>query len=157
MIRIEPFQAHQAEEVSLVILRNIREINSKDYPAAFVDLLVADFSSASMLEKAKRQFIFVAIDEGKIIGTGALENQGNPENPEYYLVAMFVLPEYHRQGIGRQLLSVVELKAIEIGAEKLTMRAAIGAPGFYQKMGYHCPKEGEKTDRWGNTILEKRL
>lgn len=54
MIRIEPFQERQAEKISALIVRNIKEINSQDYPAAFVDLLITDFSLASLLEKAKR-------------------------------------------------------------------------------------------------------
>jgi N-acetylglutamate synthase-like GNAT family acetyltransferase len=156
VIRIEPFNDHLAEEVSALILRNVREINSRNYPAAFIDLLILDFSPASLLEKAKRQFTYVAKEDDKIVGTAGLENQGEPDNPEYYAVAMFVLPEYHGQRIGKKLMRVVESKAVELGAEKLTLRAAINAPGFYQKMGYHFVDGVKKIDEWGNILLKKR-
>ena len=157
MIEISLFQESQAEDVSKLIQRNLKEVNSKDYPEEFIKLLMKDFTPARMIERAKKQFIYVARDNKKIVGTGALENQGNVDNPAYYCVAMFVLPEYHGQGIGRRLLAVVEAKAIEIGAEKLILRSAIGAPGFYLKMGYTYPLGIETRDDWGNLIMEKQL
>ena len=157
MINIRLFQDSQADEVSQLIRRNLLEVNSKDYPAEFIDLLMTEFSPNRMIERAKKQFIYVAMEDNQVVGTGALENQGDGENPAYYCVAMFVLPECHRQGIGRRLLTVVEAKAIEIGAEKLILRSAIGAPGFYVKMGYAYPDGVETHDDWGNIIMEKRL
>lgn len=41
------------------------------------------------------------LSDNKILGTAGLENKCGPENPPYYAVAMFVLPEYHGQGIGK--------------------------------------------------------
>lgn len=54
-------------------------------------------------------------------------------------------------------MQAVESKAIEMGAEKLFLRAAINAPGFYQKLGYDFVDGQKKTDEWGNILLEKRL
>ncbi len=157
MIHIEPFHEHQAEEVSALIVRTIIEIISKEYPPTFINLLITDFSPTRILEKAKRQFIFVALEDEKIVGTAGLENKGEPENPQYSVVAMFVLPEYHGQGIGKKLIRAVESKAFEMNGQRLTLRAAINATGFYLKMGYNFLEGTEKKDEWGSIMMRKIL
>jgi GNAT superfamily N-acetyltransferase len=155
--RIEKFQPGQAEAVSRLIQRNLLEINSRDYPAEFISFLVEQFSPERVVENAQVQHLFVAVADEKVIGTGGLANFGSAETPRYYGVAVFVEPECQGKGIGQQIMAAVEAQAVELGAEKITVRAAIGARRFYEKLGYVFPGGEATQDDKGNYLLEKAL
>ncbi len=156
-MRIEPFQDCQAEAVSDLIRRNLLEVNSQDYTEDVINSLVAYFSPETLLKNSRSQTIFVATQSGAVVGTASLDNFGTAQSPSYYAVAVFVLPEHQRQGIGLRLMQAVELKARELGAEKITLRASITAKGFYQKLGYRFRDGGEKLDAHGTYIMEKEV
>jgi GNAT superfamily N-acetyltransferase len=156
-MNIEPFQTYQAKAVSDLIRRGLLEINAKDYPLEFITSLVDYFSPAQIVENAQVQHIFVALEEGKVIGTSGLANFGSAEKPNYYGVAVFVEPERQGQGIGKQLVAALEAKAKEIGANKITVRAAIRAERFYEKLGFQYRDGKDILDEKGYYILEKVL
>jgi len=156
-MHIEPFQTHQAKAVSDLIRRGLLEINAKDYPLEFITYLVDYFSPAQIEENAKTQHIFVALEAGRVIGTSGLANFGSADKPDYFGVAVFVQPECQGRGIGKQLMAAVEAKAKEIGAGKITVRAAIRAERFYEKLGFHYKDGRDVLDEKGYYILEKVL
>ena len=154
---IKRFQDAQAEEVAEFIKINLLEITSIYYPPEFVEFLIDHHSPKQLLEKARTQHIFVAMEDGEAIGTGSLANFGTPEIPSYYGTSIFVALELHRQGIGRQIMQKVEEKALELGADKITVRAAINARVFYEKLGYAYKDGVETPDEKGNYVMEKTL
>jgi GNAT superfamily N-acetyltransferase len=154
---IDRFQGFQAEEVADLIKRNLLEITSKYYSPEYVASLIDHHSPTQLLEKARTQHIFVAVEDGKVFGTGSLANFGTPETPSYYGTAIFVALGFHRQGIGRQIMRKVEEKALELGADKITVRAAINAQAFYEKLGYTYRDGIETPDGKGNFVMEKAL
>lgn len=156
-MRIERFQAPQADAVSRIIRRDLIEINSRDYSQDRIDALIAYFSPEKIEENSRSQCTFVAIQDGQIVGTASLDNFGSAESPDYYAVAVFVLPESHGQGIGTRLMEVVESEARKLGAGKITVRAAITAKGFYLKLGYNFRDGLEELDDNRNYIMEKAL
>ncbi len=154
-MRIERFRVSQADAVSRIIRRNLIEINSRDYAQDRIDALVAYFSPEKMVENSQSQCIFVAIQDDQVVGTAGLDNFGSVENPDYYAVAVFVLPELHGQGIGTRLMKAVESEARRLGAERITVRAAITAKDFYLKLGYGFRDGAEELDDNRNYIMEK--
>ena len=156
-MRIEQFRDCQAEAVSNLIRRNLLEVNSRDYAEDVINSLAAYFSPATLLKNSRSQTIFVATQDGEVVGTASLDNFGTAASPDYYAVAVFVLPESQRQGIGLRLMEAVELKAKELGAEKLTLRASITAKAFYRKLGYRFRDGCEKLDEHGTYIMEKEV
>jgi predicted N-acetyltransferase YhbS len=153
-MRIEQFQDSQADAVSNIIRRNLIEVNSKDYSEDIIHALVEYFAPANIVKNARSQCTFVAIQDGEVVGTASLDNFGSEESPNYYAVAVFVLPELHGQGIGTRLIEAVESKAWELEVEKITVRASITAKGFYQKLGYQF-RDGEVLDDHQNYVMEK--
>ena len=113
-------------------------MSSRDYSEAFIEGLVEYFSPETLLEKAREQHILVAVDDdGEIVGTAALANFGSAEaEPDYYAVSVFVVPEQHRKRVGTRLMQAVEAQARVLHASRITVRAAMSAKGFYQKLGY---------------------
>ena len=154
---IDTFQDSQAEEVAELINRNLLEITSKYYSSEYVTSLVDHHSPKQLLEKAKTQVIFVAVEDGKAVGTGSIANFGNSEMPSYYGTSIFVALEFHRRGIGRQLMQKVEEKALELGADKITVRAAVNAREFYEKLGYSYRDGLETPDEKENFVMDKVL
>jgi len=154
---IDRFQESQAEEVAKLIKRNLLEIISKYYPAEYVTDLIAEHSAISILRKALTQYVFVATENGEVVGTGSLADYGTAEMPSYYGTAIFVSPDFQSRGVGRQLMNKVEAQAREMGAEKLTVRAAVNARGFYEKLGYVYRDDSALPDDRGNFVMEKSL
>jgi GNAT superfamily N-acetyltransferase len=91
------------------------------------------------------------------VGTGSLANFGSEENPSYYGTAVFVALEHHRQGIGKSIMQKLEEKAAELGADKITVRAAVNARVFYEKIDYSYKDGIALEDERGNYIMEKEL
>jgi len=154
---IDRFQASQAEEVAELIRGNLLEIISQYYAPEYVASLITHHSPLQLLKNAETQYIFVAIENGKAIGTGSLANFGTRETPSYYGTAIFVALEFHRKGIGRQIMQKVEEKALELGANKITVRAAVNARHFYEKLGYIYRDGIELPDEKGNFVMDKDL
>jgi len=154
---IERFQASQAEEVADLIKRNLLEITSQYYSPGYVASLIDHHSPMQLLENAWTQHIFVAMEDSKVVGTGSLANFGTPETPSYYGTSIFVALELHRHGIGRQIMQKIEEKALEVGADKITVRAAVNARQFYEKLGYTYRDGIELPDERGNFIMDKTL
>lgn len=154
---IDRFQASQAEEVAELIKRNLLEITSQYYTPEYVASLIEHHSPMQLLQNAETQYVFVATENGKAIGTGSLANFGTPENPSYYGTAIFVALEFHRKGIGRQIMRRIEEKALELGTTKITVRAAVNARKFYEKLGYTYQNGIEMPDEKGNFVMDKAL
>jgi GNAT superfamily N-acetyltransferase len=154
-MRIERFQDFQADAVSSIIRRNLTEVNSKDYPEDIIRSLFEHFAPENILKNAQSQYTFVVIQDSEVVGTASLADFGSAESPNYYAVTIFVLPELHGQGIGTKLIKAVELKAWELEAKKITVRASITAKGFYQKLGYQF-RDGEVLDDNRNYVMEKK-
>lgn len=154
-MRIERFQASQAGVVSHIIRRNLIEINSRDYSRDRIDALVAYFSPEKIEENSRSQCTFVAIRDDQVVGTASLDSSGSAESPDYYAVTVFVLPELHGQGIGTRLIEAVESEARRLGADKITVPAAITAKGFYLKLGYSFRDGVEELDDNREYIMEK--
>jgi GNAT superfamily N-acetyltransferase len=152
---IERLQDSQAEDVSGLIKRNLLEIISNYYPSAYVAALIAEFSPANILRHARTHRVFVAIEGAEVIGTGSLADFGTAETPSYYGTAIFVTPEYHSTGVGRQLMHRIEAQAVELGADRITVRAAVNARGFYEKLGYLYRDGIAVPDERGNFVMVK--
>jgi len=119
--------------------------------------LIDHHSPLQLLKNAETHYIYVAIKDGKAVGTGSLANLGTPEMPRYYGTAIFVALEFHRKGIGRQIMRRVEEKVLELGAAKITVRAAVNARHFYEKLGYTYQDGIEIPDEKGNFEMDKTL
>lgn len=72
----------------------------------------------------------VALDNGKIIGYGFI----NLKDKE--VKGMYLLPKVARNGVGRMMLSRLEVMAREHGLDKLVLNSTLNAVPFYEKRGY---------------------
>ncbi len=156
-MNINRFHNLQAKEVAALIKRNLEEISSQYYSPEYIDSIISHLSASKLIERAETEHIFVAMKEGEIEGTGTLSNFGSEENPSYYGTAVFVKLEFHKRGIGTSIMEKLEERATELGANKITVRAAVNARVFYEKLDYHYQHGIALEDERGNYIMEKEL
>jgi GNAT superfamily N-acetyltransferase len=148
MAEIRPFRSGDGAAVSSIIVRCLREINIRDYPAEIITRMCAHFSAAQIEELAQDRQIFVAIEEQAVVGT--VSRDGNK------VFTMFVQPAMIGRGVGRQLMHHIEALAADEGYDYMETGASITAHGFYLRLGYVDVRTSE-TDFGLNYILRKSL
>ena len=157
MIEIKEYNETYVEQISTIIIRNLLEINVKDYGIEKVQEMAKDFTVEKLKDTLKnRKKVFVAIKDNKVVGTAGIDvSWYNPD--EYYVLTVFVKPENHGQGIGKKLIEKVEEYATTLPVKKLIIPASITAHEFYYKLGYKY-KDGKKELNDENMyIMEKNL
>jgi len=138
MIEIREYDEAYANALSKIILSNLYTITVIDHGKAVVDRIARHFTE----EKIKQNFpyrakCYVALKDGKVIGTASLDNfRGNNVADRYMVCTVFVDMDYHKHGAGKKLMQMVEDYAKEIHAKELIILSSIYAVEFYRKLGY---------------------
>ncbi|MBR3532746.1 MAG: GNAT family N-acetyltransferase [Clostridiales bacterium] len=133
---ISRFKEEQAKEVSDLIRTTIRISNTKDYPLELMEQLIESETPEHVIERASWTHFYVAQDEGRIVGCGAIGPYWGKED-ESSLFTIFVLPEYQGKGIGRSIIETLENDMFFLRAKRIEIPASITGVPFYLKMGYH--------------------
>lgn len=132
---IRRFEKSDAKEVSDLIATTLRTTNIKDYSKEHIENDVKQFQPNNILERDSWTNIYVVIEDGKIIGCGAIGPYWGKED-ESSLYTIFVLPEYQGRGIGRKIIETLEKDEYFLRAKRIEIPASITALEFYKKMGY---------------------
>ncbi len=146
---IRRFTEQDAKAVSELIIRTIRISNVRDYPAELMEELVRTETPEHVLQRASWTHFYVAEEEGKIIGCGAIGPYWGKED-ESSLFTIFVDPDCQGKGIGRAIVGALEQDEFALRARRIEIPASITGLPFYQKMGYSF-KDGK------NEIDEEHL
>jgi putative acetyltransferase len=104
-------------------------------PAIIVPERVEAF--AHWIERGEELIVVATNPVGKVIGFGSIV----PDKSE--LRAVYVDPQYGRQGVGRALVGRLEELAREAGLIELRMDASINAVPFYKANGFVALARGE--------------
>jgi Acetyltransferase (GNAT) family. len=80
--------------------------------------------------------VYVAEDNGEIVGTGAFANFGDDAVPKYSVSNLYVLPEKHHQGIGRCIFNILKNDAMNQKAKSFHVPSTRNGVAFYKKMGF---------------------
>ena len=155
MIEIKEYNETYVEQISTIIIRNLLEINVKDYGVEKVQEMAKDFTVEKLKDTLKnRKKVFVAIKNNEVVGTAGIDvSWYNPD--EYYILTVFVKPENHGEGIGRLLIKAIEDYAIHSNFKKLIIPASITAHEFYYKLGYRY-KDNQKVLNNDNMYLMEK-
>lgn len=143
-----------AEEVAGLIIRNFKEVNSKDYSQNAIQELVKTHDAEWVKGVAGYAHMYVFCLDEKIIGVGSISSFWGSET-ESILLTVFVLPEFHGKGIGRTIIRTLEQDDLFIRAERVEIPASITAVDFYQKFGYGFKNNVKQLDEEGHFRLEK--
>lgn len=152
---IRKFRPEDAEETSRMIAASLRVTNGPDYPAEEIEELVEFYSPAGVLRRAGESHMYVAWEDGAVVGCGAVSGYNGSET-ESYIMTLFVLPGCQGRGVGRELLETLEADEFFLRAERVELSSSITAHGFYKKMGYTYMNGSGEPDEHGSVFMEKR-
>ena len=140
---IRKFEKQDANETARLIRKVLTEVNSKDYPQNVIHNLSRRYSTERMIKIALKRNVYVALENGRIIGTAAIEDD--------YISNVFVDLDYHGKGLGSALMEKVEQIARNRGKTKVRLDACITALDFYKKRGY-VKRKTILSDIYGTTF-----
>ena len=95
-----------------------------------------EYDPASLPDLIRGSFVFaVAIDTqtGRAIGMGRVLSDGVSDG---YIQDLVVLPEFRKQGIGKEIVSALVKKCKESGVTWVSLVAAPGTDAFYLPLGF---------------------
>lgn len=150
----KPYQEEDAEEIVNLIIRNFREVNVKDYGEEAMDALSATHDVNWFKGVAEYANVYVFWNENKIVGVGSISSFWGSLT-ESILLTIFVLPEFHGQGIGSYIIDTLESDALFLRAERIEIPASITAIEFYRKKGYEYKNGIKELDEEQHYRLEK--
>lgn len=157
MIEIRPIQPNEVLDAKRVIFTVAYEVFKE---AGTLEESIAKYSAQGKLSEMddvrKNYFencgtFLVTVDDGRIIGTGAIRwlEEGVCE-----LKRMWLLTEYHGQGLGYRMMQELfkiardmGYKAIRLETDRVVQTRAVN---FYKKLGfYEIPRFGDDPDDMG--------
>ena len=153
-MNIRKFQNQDAHELAEVIATTLRTTNSKDYSSEYIENDISFLTAEKLTECSGWMNLYVACEEDKIIGCGAIGPYWNKED-ESSLFTIFVLPEYQGKGIGRKIIETLEQDEYFLRARRIEIPSSITAVEFYRKMGYDYKNGIAETDDEQLYRLEK--
>ena len=143
------FQRTDAEEISALIRRSIKERDNSEYTLEQIDSLADYYTPDNFCLDRDKKMIYVCVDGSRTVGTATLRDDE--------VMAVFILPEYQRKGIGTRLMNMLENDAVRGGLYKVWLVAVLPAVDFYEKHGYSFVRE-KIHPSWGKGIvMEKTL
>ena len=151
---IRRFTNSDAAETSAMISKTIMICNIKDYTPELMEECIKGQSPDSIIQRAGWTHFYVAEDEGRIIGCGAIGPFWGKED-ESSLFTIFVDPDMQRKGIGRRIIETLEQDEFFLRAKRIEIPSSITAVNFYKKFGYDHKKGFEKPDEEMIYRLEK--
>ncbi len=156
-VKIINFDKKYAKDLSVIITRNLIEINTKDYSMEEMIELSKDFTPEEIIEYSENRKIFIALINEKPIGTLDIAKTIVKKKFHYHFLNIFVLPEFHKKGIGTKLIEYGEKYVMKKKGKKITILSSKTAHKFYQKRGYNYKNNLMQTDHNGLYEMIKYL
>jgi N-acetylglutamate synthase-like GNAT family acetyltransferase len=130
---IRPAREDDADEISAVILRTLREANAKDYAREIIKRIEHSFSPSAVQALISKRTVFVAAIGSRVVGTASLDGS--------VVHTVFVSPDVQTRGIGKLLMAEVERTARQRNISTLAVPSSIGAETFYAQLGFKAVRD----------------
>jgi len=143
---IRPALENDADEISAVILRALRETNAKDYANDIIERVERSFNPRAVLQLMGKRTIFVATIGSRVVGTASLDGS--------VVRTVFVAPDIQARGIGRLLMAEIERTARERSIPMLAVPSSVTAEAFYARLGFKAVRDSYFGDE--RTIIMER-
>jgi N-acetylglutamate synthase-like GNAT family acetyltransferase len=144
---IRPALEDDADGISSVILRALRETNAKDYADEIIARVERSFGPDAVRKLIGNRTVFVATLGSRIVGTASLDGS--------VVRTVFVAPDVQARGIGKLLMAAIERTARERSIAALTVPSSVTAETFYAKLGFKAVRDSYHGDE--RTIVMERL
>jgi GNAT superfamily N-acetyltransferase len=135
-----------ADDISAVILRALRETNAKDYADEIIKRVEQSFSPSAVLELIRNRTVLVATADDRVVGTASLDGS--------VVRTVFVVPDAQAQGIGKLLMAEIDHIARARNIPSLTVPSSVSAEPFYARLGFRALRDSYYGDE--RTIIMER-
>ena len=156
-IKIVKFKEEYAEILSEIIIRNLMEINSKDYSIEEMKEHSLKFSADNIRDYSKTRVIFVALKNDQPVGTLSIKKDQYGKEDDYVFLTIFVLPELHGKGVGKMLMEKGEEYIRSVKGKKINIPSSITAHNFYYRMGFSYIDNLKKPNSDGVIMMTKKM
>jgi len=156
-ITIVNYRDEFAESLSYMIIRNLLEVNSKDYSIEEMKRHSLSFAPDKIREYSTSRTIFVALADQDPVGTLSVAKDVFGEENDFVFLTVFVLPEFHNMGIGRDLMKTAENFVRENKGRKINIPSSVTAHEFYYKLGFDYMNGSKQADSRGIIMMTKVL
>ena len=112
-----------------------------DELAAFSAYVKSDRYTERLVEQVRNNRLLGAMLMGELVATSGWV-PANDSGAVARLMAVFVHPLYVQTGLGRLVVTAAEVQAQRAGYKVFTIRAPIGAVGFFARLGYEVASHG---------------
>jgi putative acetyltransferase len=142
MLTIVPIQPHQIPAAKIVIAGVAQRIYEPDgSPESFLEHLeqehvLKDMDNLQKYYDGQTGLFLVVLDDGELVGTGAVRRLDG-EMAE--LKRMWLLEQYHGQGIGYRVITQLFEFARQRGYKSIRLQTGVKqerARAFYKKLGF---------------------
>jgi len=152
-MQIRRTRVEDAEEACEVVRRSITELCQADHQgdAATLALWLANKTADNMRRWIDQHRVFVAAEQGAIVGVGAIQPSGE-------IMLNYVSPDARGRGVSKALVARLEAEAFALGLDRVTLRSTATARLFYRSVGYE--PAGPPVKGFGRTLgypMAKRL
>jgi GNAT superfamily N-acetyltransferase len=144
---IRPALSEDADDISGVILRALRETNAKDYTDEIIERVERSFSPDAVRQLIGKRSVFVATLGSRVVGTASLDGS--------VVRTVFVAPDVQARGIGKLLMAEIEQTARGRNIFALTVPSSVTAETFYARLGFKAVRDSYHGDE--RTIIMERL
>jgi putative acetyltransferase len=122
-------------ELQQLFVSTIRAVCSSDYNESQIDAWVSSVENEQRwIDMISNQYVFVALDNGIIIGFGTLDHGS-------HIDMFYVHKDYQGQGIAKSIYRKLELEAIRQNSTSLSADVSKTARAFFEKMGFSVMTE----------------
>jgi N-acetylglutamate synthase-like GNAT family acetyltransferase len=135
MMLVRKFNPEDADQISRLIVRNLKQETIRDYSPEAIEALVPHYAPDILIELSKNSYMIVCIHGDDLVGTATLDRDR--------VRNVFVDIDMHRQGIGKLLMADLEAHAIAKNLKSIYLHAGLSSEGFYHKLGYEPIKRIE--------------
>jgi GNAT superfamily N-acetyltransferase len=143
---IRPAREDDAEAISAVILRALRETTAKDYAREIIERVEQSFGPGAVLQLIGKRTVFVAAIGDRVVGTASLDGS--------VVRTVFVAPDVQGRGIGRLLMAGIERTARQRNIPGLSVPSSVTAESFYVRLGFRAVRDSYYGDE--RTIIMER-
>lgn len=143
-------------EIISLIVRNLMDVNIKDYGIEKMRKHASKFTPQKLEEYSKESKMYVALENGKVVGTLRIAKNRNGEADNYVLLTVFVLPDCFNRGIGTALVKAGENFVKSLNGKCITIPSSVDASKFYEKLGYSYIN-GTEPDSDGVVLMIKNI
>ena len=148
-LSIRKFRETDAERVSNIIRDNLTHVNCKDYPEDVIQYMHELHSPKYLRSISNKRKVYVALCEDVVVGTASIDDD--------VIYTVYTDIRYHRKGIGKKLMDLLEEIASNNGLRVVKLYASITAQKFYEKLGYIKIGEENSAEFGKGIIMEKHL